>query len=108
MEKFKCPGCGLKPFASNLARLGAISNSYKCPGCDTKLKVKFGMFFNLFLVVIIAFGVLVAGLNLGIIDRSVVPAQMAFVHQMDWDCFGIILAIPILKFLDVSIFGFKL
>ncbi len=108
MKKFKCPGCGLKPFASNLVALGTVSNSYKCSGCDTKLKIKFGFLFTIFLIVIIAFAILVGGLNLGLIDKSVVPTEMAFVFKMDWDCFGILLAIPILKFLDVSVFGFKL
>lgn len=108
MKKFKCPGCGLKPFAPTLFKLGSVCNSYKCPGCESKLIVKFGIFFNVFLVVIIAFAILVSGLNLGVIDKSVVPANMNFVHQMDWDCFGIVLAIPILKFIDVQIFGWQL
>lgn len=108
MEKFKCPGCGLKPFAPTLLKLGTVCNSYKCPGCETKLSIKFGMFFNIFLAVIIAFAILVGGLALGIFDKSVVPNSMNFVHQMDWDCFGLFFAIPILKFLDVKLLGFKL
>ena len=108
MENFKCPGCGLKPFPATLFKLGTVFNSYKCPGCESKLGIKFGMFFNIFVAVIIAFGVLVSGLNLGLFDKSIVPPNMNFVHQMDWDCFGIILAIPILKFLDVKFLGFKL
>ena len=108
MSKFECPGCGLKPFVASWLKILTVLNSYKCPGCESRLKVGLGLLFSLLLLIIISIAVVFFGMQFGLVDKAILPANVLNIFNLlKPEYFVAIVLVPVLKLISIGVSGFK-